>query len=218
MSTPLTKPRLLPVEPQGQSADTPDNFEDRISEMVVEAFDVKCRFFGFAAPDIARAARLIVQAMRRGGKLLIFGNGGSAADAQHIAAELAFKMDRQRPALPAIALTTDTSLLTAISNDSSFQFVFSRQLAAIGRAGDIALGISTSGNSPNVIEAFRQARRMGITTIGLLGGEDGGRCASMVDLALIVPTRNTPRVQEVHIEVGHILCQLVEEAMFPQEN
>lgn len=208
------KPRLLPVEPQPQSI--PDNFEDRINEMVTESFDVKCRFFGFAAPDIARAARMIVQAMRIGGKLLLFGNGGSAADAQHIAAELAFKMDRHRPALPALALTTDTSLLTAISNDSSFQYVFSRQLAAVGRAGDIALGISTSGNSPNIIEAFRQARRMGISSIGLLGGEDGGRAAALVDLPLIVPTRNTPRVQEVHIEIGHILCQLIEEAMFPQ--
>lgn len=208
------KPRLLPVEPQPQSI--PDNFEDRINEMVTESFDVKCRFFGFAAPDIARAARMIVQAMRIGGKLLLFGNGGSAADAQHIAAELAFRMDRHRPALPALALTTDTSLLTAISNDSSFQYVFSRQLAAVGRAGDIALGISTSGNSPNIIEAFRQARRMGISSIGLLGGEDGGRAAALVDLPLIVPTRNTPRVQEVHIEIGHILCQLIEEAMFPQ--
>lgn len=194
------------------------NFEEKIRAMAGESLEAKRRFFDESSQDVARAARMIIESMIAGGKLLIFGNGGSAADAQHIAAELAFKMDRQRPALPAIALTTDTSLLTAISNDSSFQFVFSRQLAAIGRAGDIALGISTSGNSPNVIEAFRQARRMGITTIGLLGGEDGGRCASMVDLALIVPTRNTPRVQEVHIEVGHILCQLVEEAMFPQEN
>jgi len=220
MSTPMMKPRLLPpVEPQHPQHEAEglgDDFEERINEMVTESFDVKCRFFGFAAPEIARAARMIIQSMRAGGKLLIFGNGGSAADAQHIAAELAFKMDRNRPALPAIALTTDTSLLTAISNDSSFQYVFSRQIAALGRAGDVALGISTSGNSPNVVEGIRQARRMGIGTIGLLGGDEGGRAASLVDLPLIVPTRNTPRVQEVHIEVGHILCQLIEDAMFPQ--
>jgi D-sedoheptulose 7-phosphate isomerase len=217
MSIPIMRPRLLPLEQQQPEENTPDNFEERINEMVTESFDVKCRFFSYAAPDIARAARMIVQSMHTGGKLLIFGNGGSAADAQHIAAELAFKMDRHRPALPAIALTTDTSLITAISNDSSFQYVFSRQIAALGRAGDVALGISTSGNSPNVMEGIRQARRMGIHTIGLLGGDEGGRAASLVDLPLIVPTRNTPRVQEVHIEIGHILCQLIEDAMFPNQ-
>ncbi|MFN0119493.1 MAG: SIS domain-containing protein [Blastocatellia bacterium] len=221
MSVPILRPRFSNHDPESFSTvnDTApeDRFEESISEMITESLDVKCRYFSFAAPDIARAARTIVQSMRIGGKLLLFGNGGSAADAQHIAAELAFKMDRQRPALPAIALTTDTSLLTAVSNDSSFQYVFSRQVAAIGRAGDVAIGISTSGNSPNVIEAFRQARRMGISTIGLLGGGDGGRAAMLVDQALVVPSHNTPRIQEIHIEVGHILCQLIEDAMFPQQ-
>jgi len=204
------KTTLVSHEPQRE-----ESFEDKINEMVMAGFDAKCRFFERSTSDVARAARVIIQSMRAGGKLLIFGNGGSAADAQHIAAELAFKMGRDRAALPAIALTTDTSLLTAISNDRSFHFVFSRQLAALGRRGDVALAISTSGNSPNVVEGVQQARQMEIRTIGLLGG-DGGRAAALVDLPLIVPTTNTPHVQEVHIEVGHIICQLIEDELFPQ--
>jgi D-sedoheptulose 7-phosphate isomerase len=202
---------LVPIrEPQRE-----ERFEEKINEIVMAAFDTKCRFFERATQDVARAARLIIQAMRAGGKLLIFGNGGSAADAQHLAAELAFKMGRERAALPAIALTTDTSLLTAVSNDRSFHYVFSRQIAAIGRRGDVALAISTSGNSPNIVEGVRQARQMDLRTIGLLGG-DGGRVASLVDIALIVPNTDTPRVQEVHIEVGHIICQLIEDELFPR--
>src|SRR5262249_40052313 len=141
-------------------------------------------------------------------------NGGSAADAQHVAAELAFKMGRERDALPALALTTDTSLLTAISNDRSFEFIFARQIQAIGRKGDIALAISTSGNSPNVVEAVNQARAMEIKTIGLLGA-GGGKVAALVDLPLIVPHTETPRIQEVHIAASHILCQLIEDELCP---
>jgi D-sedoheptulose 7-phosphate isomerase len=198
----------FPREPQRE-----ESFEDKVNELVMASFDVKCRFFERSTADIARAARLLIAAMRAGGKLLIFGNGGSAADSQHIAAELVFKMGRDRAALPAIALTTDTSLLTAISNDRSFQFIFSRQIAALGRRGDVALAISTSGNSPNVVEGVKQARQMEMRTIGLLGG-DGGRVASLVDLPLIVPSLSTPCVQQVHIEVGHILCQLIEDELF----
>jgi D-sedoheptulose 7-phosphate isomerase len=154
--------------------------------------------------------------MRAGGKLLIFGNGGSAADAQHIAAELAFKMGRERKALPALALTTDTSLLTAISNDHSFDFVFARQIQAVGRKGDVVLAISTSGNSSNVIEAVKQSNAMGMNTIGLLGA-GGGKAASLVDLALIVPHHETPRIQEVHITISHIICQLIEDVLIPFE-
>jgi D-sedoheptulose 7-phosphate isomerase len=183
--------------------------------MAGESLDVKQRFFADSAADVARAAEMIVAAMRAGGKLLIFGNGGSAADAQHIAAELAFKMGRERDALPAFALTTDTSLLTAISNDRSFDHVFSRQMQALGRAGDVALAISTSGNSANIVEAVRQARAMNIRTIGLLGA-GGGQVAPLVDLALIVPHRETPRIQEVHITISHIICQLIEDALCPE--
>ena len=188
--------------------------EERIRRLAHESIVAKQRFFDESASDIARAAQMIIEAMRAGGKLLIFGNGGSAADAQHIAAELAFKMGRERSALPALALTTDTSLLTAISNDRSFDFVFARQIQSVGRKGDIALAISTSGNSPNMVEAVKQARSMEIKTIGLLGA-GGGQVAPLVDLPLVVPHRDTPRIQEVHITVGHIICQLIEDELCP---
>lgn len=188
--------------------------ELKIRSMSQESLEVKRSFFEQFSGDVALAARLIIDAMRSGGKLLIFGNGGSAADAQHIAAELAFKMGRERQALPAIALTTDTSLLTAISNDRSFDYVFARQIQAIGRKEDIVLAISTSGNSPNVIEAVRQASLLGIKTIGLLGNA-GGKIAEMVDLPLVVPHPDTPRIQEVHITISHIICQLIEDELFP---
>ena len=187
----------------------------RIEAMAAEGEAARRLFFESSTPAVARAAELIVAAMRGGGKLLVFGNGGSAADAQHIAAELAFRMGRERAALPALALTTDSSLLTSISNDRSFDYVFARQLEALGRKGDVALAISTSGNSANVIEAVKQARRMEIGTIGLLGAR-GGAVAALVDLALIVPHEETPRIQEVHIAVGHIICQLVEDELFPE--
>ena len=183
--------------------------------MAAESEAARRLFFENSTAAVALAAELIVTAMRGGGKLLVFGNGGSAADAQHIAAELAFRMGRERAALPALALTTDSSVLTSISNDRSFDYVFARQLEALGRKGDVALAISTSGNSPNVIEAVKQARKMEIGTIGLLGA-GGGAVAALVDLALIVPHEETPRIQEVHITVGHIICQLVEDELFPE--
>jgi len=190
------------------------NFEAKIRAMSAESLDAKRRFFEQSSRDVARAAQMIVESMRAGGKLLIFGNGGSAADAQHIAAELAFKMGREREALPALSLTTDTSLLTAIGNDISFDFIFARQIQAIGRKGDIALAISTSGNSPNVIEAVKQARALEVRTIGLLGA-GGGKVGALVDLALIVPHTETPRIQEVHIAASHIICQLIEDELCP---
>jgi D-sedoheptulose 7-phosphate isomerase len=182
--------------------------------MAEDSLDAKRRFFSESTGAVARAARMTIEAMKAGGKLLIFGNGGSAADAQHIAAELAFKMGRERAALPALALTTDTSLLTAISNDRSFDYVFARQIQALGRKGDIVLAISTSGNSQNVLEAVKQARAMEIKSIGLLGA-GGGRIAEMVDLPLVVPHRDTPRIQEAHITIGHIICQLIEDELCP---
>src|SRR5262245_27281816 len=152
----MTKPTAEAKSAQ-QSVES-RSFELKIRAMADESLDAKRRFFEQSCRDVARAAQMIIDAMRAGGKLLTFGNGGSAADAQHIAAELAFKMGRERDALPALALTTDTSLLTAISNDRSFDFIFARQIQALGRKGDIALAISTSGISPNVIEAVKQAR------------------------------------------------------------
>ena len=188
--------------------------EELIRSVAAESLQVKKDFFARSAPDVARAAGIIIESMRTGGKLLICGNGGSAADSQHMAAELAFRMGRERGALPAIALTTDTSLLTAISNDSSFDRVFARQIEAFGRAGDVLLLITTSGNSSNIVAAAQEARRVGIAIIGLLGG-DGGRVAALVDQALIVPHRVTPRVQEVHLVVEHLICQLIEDELCP---
>ena len=144
---------------------------------------------------------------------MLFGNGGSASDAQHIAAEFVNRYTLDRPAIAAIALNTDSSVITSISNDSSFVHVYSRQIAALGKRGDVAIGISTSGNSPNIVEGIKQAKQLNMTTIGLLG-KDGGKLVRMVDNALIVPSTCTPRIQEVHIMIGHILCELVEEELF----
>ena len=208
----MSNPRPASPKPSEPGADAARLA--RINHLAAESLSAKRSFFEQHAEAVARAAELICQAMRTGGKLLIFGNGGSAADAQHIAAELAFRMGRERRALPALALTTDSSLLTAISNDRAFDYVFARQLQALGHAGDVALAISTSGNSPNVIEALQEARALGIRTIGLLGN-DGGAAATLVDLALVVPHRDTPRIQEVHITISHILCDLIEEELCP---
>jgi len=201
--------------PTAEATPALQNFEEKIRAMADESLDAKRRFFDQSIQGVARAAQMIIESMRAGGKLLIFGNGGSAADAQHIAAELAFKMGRERDALPALALTTDTSLLTAIGNDRSFDFIFARQIQAIGRKGDIVLAISTSGNSSNVIEAVKQAREMEIKTIGLLGA-GGGKVAALVDLPLIVAHNETPRIQEVHIAASHIICQLIEDELCPR--
>jgi len=200
--------------PTAEAKPALQDFEEKIRAMAACSLDAKRRFFDQSSHDVARAAQMIIESMRAGGKLLIFGNGGSAADAQHIAAELAFKMGREREALPALALTTDTSLLTAIGNDRSFDFIFARQIQAIGRKGDVVLAISTSGNSPNVIEAVKQARAMEIRSIGLLGA-GGGKVAALVDLPLIVPHNETPRIQEVHIAASHIICHLIEDELCP---
>ena len=161
---------------------------------------------------IDQAAQLCVDSLRAGGKLLIAGNGGSAADAQHIAAELVGRYRQDRPSLPAIAMTTDTSALTAIGNDYGYDQVFSRQLEGLGRSGDVFLGISTSGNSGNVIAAAEVARRNGVSVIGLVGRP--GRLAQQADLLIAVPAEQTATIQECHIMIGHILCSLIETALF----
>ncbi len=161
-------------------------------------------------PGLERAGHLIAASLAKGGKWMICGNGGSAADAQHLAAEMTGRLWKlERPGLAALALTTDSSALTCIGNDYGFDRVFSRQLQALGRPGDVLLGISTSGNSPNVIEALRQARRMGISTLGFTG-KGGGRLQPLADISLDVPVSFTAHVQECHIAMGHLLCFLVE--------
>ncbi|MGD9709988.1 MAG: D-sedoheptulose 7-phosphate isomerase [Halothiobacillaceae bacterium] len=154
---------------------------------------------------------MAIEALNNGGRLYLCGNGGSAADAQHIAAELVGRFAHARRGLPAIALTTDTSALTSIGNDFGFDHVFARQVEALARKGDILIGISTSGNSRNVIEAVKVARKLGVTTIGLLGGS-GGALKDLVDHVLIVPSHDTPRIQECHILIGHIWCAMIDEA------
>ena len=160
-------------------------------------------------------AEKIALALTGDRKLLLCGNGGSAADAQHIAAEFINRYELERPPLPAIALTTDTSILTSVGNDYSFDQVFSKQIKALGVEGDVLLAISTSGNSTNVIEAVKAAKSLGIFTVGLTGGE-GGQLASLVDLSLVVKSTVTGRIQETHILVGHIICELVDYILFQQ--
>jgi D-sedoheptulose 7-phosphate isomerase len=159
--------------------------------------------------NIVDAAMLIARCLRGGGKLLLFGNGGSAADAQHLAAEFVGRFRIERQALPAIALTTDSSILTAVGNDYGFDQIFARQVQALGRPGDVAIGISTSGNSPNVTSAITQAAKQELKTIGL-AGKDGGFLAKCVDISIIVASTNVAMIQECHITIGHILCELVE--------
>jgi D-sedoheptulose 7-phosphate isomerase len=162
-------------------------------------------------PQVRAAAKMMMHCIEAGNKIMFAGNGGSAADAQHLAAELVNKFLRQRNPLPGLALTTDTSIITAIGNDFTFGEVFSKQIQALGRKGDVFFGISTSGNSENIINAFSAARTTGISTIALSG--EGGRMHEMADCTIAVPSSLTPRVQEVHILIGHILCDIIEDAL-----
>ena len=188
----------------------------RVREVVAESVTLKNRLAAEQAEDLVAAARMLAQVLKKGGKVLIFGNGGSAADAQHLAAEFVNRFEIERPPLAALALTTDTSILTAVANDYDFREVFAKQVRALGRPGDAALGISTSGASPNVVAGLKAARELGLKTLALSGG-DGGPVAAQADLALVVPSRHTPRIQEVHITVGHILCDLVDFILFPDK-
>ena len=185
----------------------------RIENFIKESIRAKEEVLRAETGNIEKAAEAIIGSLKKGGKLLIFGNGGSAADSQHIAAELVGRFKMERKALPAIALTTNTSNLTALANDYGYDVVFSRQVEALGRKGDVALGISTSGNSKNVIEAFRMARELGMKTIALAGG-DGGKMKGEADISIVISMKETPRIQESHIMIGHILCELIEDGMF----
>lgn len=158
---------------------------------------------------LEQASKLVVDTLKNGNKILIFGNGGSAADAQHIAAELVNKYKTERRALPAIAITTDTSALTSIGNDYSYDKVFDRQIEALANKGDLLIGISTSGNSKNVINAFKVGNEIGCKTLGF-SGKDGGAMNDLCDINLIVPSNDTPRIQEMHILFGHIICQIID--------
>ncbi len=191
--------------------------EQTLKAAVDDSLELKRSFFERNAPKIMEAGRILADALRDGHKILAFGNGGSAADAQHFTAELVNRYRHDRPALAAIALTTDTSILTSIANDSAYGEVFRRQIEALGARGDVAVAISTSGNSPNVLRAVEACPERGIKTIGL-AGRDGGELASMTDLCLVVPHRETSRVQEVHAMLVHFFCQMIEDELFPSDS
>lgn len=184
-----------------------------ISAQLKEHCAVFDRIEAELAGQIARIAVRLVETMKIGNKLLIMGNGGSAADAQHFAAEIVGRFKMERPALPAIALSTDTSIITAIGNDYGFERIFSRQVEALAAPGDALIAISTSGNSANILQALLTGRQAGCSAIGLLG-KDGGTIKEICDLSLIIPSDDTPRIQEGHITVIHILCDLIEQTLF----
>lgn len=192
-----------------------ETFTRWVIDEIEASIDVKRCTLEAQAPMIVAIAERVIETFRRGGKLLLCGNGGSAADAQHIAAEFVSRFRRERRGLPAIALTTDTSILTAIGNDYGYERVFARQVEALGRPGDVVIGISTSGISASVIAAMRAARDGGMTTIGFTGAS-GGTLVDHVDLCLCIPSHNTARIQEVHITVAHVVCEIVERALFDE--
>jgi len=182
---------------------------DRISEIILESIRVKEDILKNNVCDIIAITKTILECLKGGGKVILFGNGGSASDAQHIAAEFIGRFQKDRAALPAISLTTNTSTITALANDFGYEIVFSRQLEALGKKEDIAIGISTSGKAKNVNLAIKQAKKMGLKTIALTGG-NGGELSKLADISLVVPSAITARIQEAHITVAHIICELIE--------
>jgi len=186
--------------------------EQAVRLIAAESVALKQRFFEANAGLLVATGRRMAECLRAGGKVLTFGNGGSAADAQHLAAELVGRFLRDRAAMSALALTSDSSVVTAIGNDMGYESIFRRQVDAHGRPGDVAVGITTSGRSPNVVQALQLARERGLVTVGMTGG-GGGRLAGLVDYLIDVPHGETARIQEVHVMVVHVLCQVVEEAM-----
>ena len=186
--------------------------EPRVRAILEEAIALHERVKGMDLRPVVDAAAAIVEAIQSGGKMLLFGNGGSAADAQHVAADLVGRYQRERAALAAVALTTDASVVTSVANDYAFDRVFARQIEALGRPGDVALGISTSGASANVVAALETARSRGLRTIAMTG-RDGGAVGRAAAIHVNVPSISTPRVQEVHRTLLHVLCELVENAV-----
>ncbi|NQU08962.1 MAG: D-sedoheptulose 7-phosphate isomerase [Candidatus Abyssubacteria bacterium] len=193
----------------------PKNLE-LVRRRIQASVRVKQRFSQKLIRNVALAAEKIGECHRSGGKLILLGNGGSAADAQHIACELVGRFLLERRALEAVALSTDTSILTCLGNDYGYDRIFERQIEACAKPGDVVVGISTSGNSPNVIRAVKRAKKVGCTTIGMTG-RGGGKLKGMVDVLLNVPSEETPRIQESHILMGHIICELVERDVLEKE-
>ena len=186
-----------------------------ITDSLNESSETKIKIKDQLQPELLKAVEILSDCYKNGNKLLLCGNGGSAADCQHIATEMMIRLSHhiQRPALPAIALTTDTSNLTAGGNDIGFENVFARNVEGLGNKGDVLLAISTSGNSPNVIKAVEMAHKKGMKVIGFLGG-NGGKLKDAVDLPIVIPSSNVQRIQEGHITVAHIICELVEQTLY----
>ncbi len=186
---------------------------EKVLEHAKAGLEARERFFAEKSESLVELGRVIAVCMAKGGKLLLCGNGGSAADCQHLAAEFVNRFKLERPPLPAIALTTDTSALTAIGNDYGFDQIFLKQVQALGNSGDVFIGISTSGTSPNVIAALKEAKRKSLITVGMTG-DSGGEMVTLCDHMIMIPSANTAVIQEVHITAGHILCQLVDHFLF----
>lgn len=191
--------------------------KQRIRDILQDSISVKERILEKSIDIIQEITRQVVFCLKNGGKIFFFGNGGSAADSQHLASEFVGRFQRERNPLPVISLTTDTSIITSLSNDYNFEIIFSRQIEAMGEKGDLAIGITTSGKSKNVILGLKKAREMGLKTIAFTG-EGGRRLKNFVDICLVVPSSTTARIQEAHITIGHIICELVEEILFKEEN
>ncbi len=190
-----------------------DNIEEIIKNAFQESAQLKVQFLKDNLGQIVKVVNVITASLKKGNKILLFGNGGSAADAQHLAAEFVNRFMIERPPLPAIALTTDTSIITSIGNDYDFAQVFAKQIRALGQPGDVAIGMSTSGVSPNVLRGLETAKKMGLVTVGFTG-RDGGQISSAVDHCLNVSANSVPRIQEVHITLGHVICELVDYRLF----
>ena len=185
---------------------------ERIIDIINDSIHIKEQILQTQIDNIVKVVRLIIASFSSGGKVLVFGNGGSAADAQHLAAEFVGRFQRERAALPAVALNTNTSILTALSNDYGYEIVFARQIEALAKPQDVAIGISTSGKAKNVLLAIKKAKEMGLKTVCLSGGS-GGELSKAADICLIMPSPVTARIQEAHITIAHIICELVETAL-----
>lgn len=185
---------------------------DRIKDILLESIQVKEELLRTSIGKIIEITDIITEALKKNGKIIFFGNGGSASDSQHLTAELVGRFKKDRNALPAISLTTNTSILTALANDYGYEIVFAKQIEALGQKNDVAIGISTSGKAKNVVLGIKQAKKIGMKTIAFTGA-DGGELTKLAEVSLVVPSSVTARIQEAHITVGHIVCELVEQAV-----
>jgi D-sedoheptulose 7-phosphate isomerase len=189
---------------------------ERIKDILLESIQVKEEILRNQIESINQIAELMIDCLKKDGKVIVFGNGGSASDSQHIAAELVGRFKKDRSALAGIALTTNTSILTSIANDYGYEFVFSRQVEALGKKNDVVLGISTSGKAKNVALGIKQAKKMGIKTVIFSGG-DGGDIVKLADVSLVVPSKITARIQEAHITIAHIICEMIEQQLCQEQ-